>query len=55
MRELRWRLSQISLAISLVIAASLLQAQTLHVYTQSWPPYSYEKDGKLTGYSTELL
>lgn len=55
MRELRWRLSRISLAISLVIAASLLQAQTLHVYTQSWPPYSYEKDGKLTGYSTELL
>lgn len=55
MRELRWRLSQIGLAISLAIAANLLQAQTLQVYTQSWPPYSYEKDGKLTGYSTELL
>ncbi|MFZ6817881.1 substrate-binding periplasmic protein [Undibacterium sp. Ji22W] len=32
-----------------------LQAQTLQVYTQSWPPYSYEHQGKLTGYSTELL
>ena len=30
-------------------------AQTLKVYTQEWPPYNYEQDGKLTGYSTELL
>lgn len=48
-------LSQIFLALSLLTPSMSLQAQTLQVYTQSWPPYSYEHQGKLTGYSTELL
>jgi polar amino acid transport system substrate-binding protein len=48
-------LSQISLALSLIALAPSSHAQTLQIYTQSWPPYSYEYQGKLTGYSTELL
>nr|WP_315473123.1 transporter substrate-binding domain-containing protein [uncultured Undibacterium sp.] len=48
-------LSQIVLALSLVTSNSSSQAQTLQVYTEAWPPYSYEHQGNLTGYSTELL
>ncbi|MBC3874303.1 substrate-binding periplasmic protein [Undibacterium flavidum] len=48
-------LSQACLVLSLMTPVSLLQAQTLQVYTQAWPPYSYYIEGKLTGYSTELL
>lgn len=48
-------LSQLFLALSLSTPSKLLQAQTLQIYTQSWPPYSYEYQGNLTGYSTELL
>lgn len=48
-------LSSLWLALFSITPVSPLHAQTLKVYTQSWPPYSYEADGKLTGYSTELL
>lgn len=55
MRSPRLLLSQIVLALSLLTSNSSSQAQTLQIYTQAWPPYSYEHQGKLTGYSTELL
>lgn len=55
MRSPRLLLSQIVLALSLATSNSSSQAQTLQIYTQAWPPYSYEHQGKLTGYSTELL
>lgn len=48
-------LSQIFLALSLIALNAPSRAQTLQIYTQSWPPYSYEHQGSLTGYSTELL
>jgi polar amino acid transport system substrate-binding protein len=55
MRSPRLLLSQIVLAFSLLTSNSPSPAQTLQVYTEVWPPYSYEHQGSLTGYSTELL
>ncbi|MFA9275840.1 MAG: substrate-binding periplasmic protein [Candidatus Aquirickettsiella gammari] len=55
MRTTCWLLSQMLLTLSLTTLSLPTQAQTLQVYTQAWPPYNYEHEGKLTGYSTELL
>lgn len=40
----------------LTLWASASQAnQVLEVLTESWAPFNYEKDGKITGYSTEVV
>jgi polar amino acid transport system substrate-binding protein len=44
------------LAVCCVLLMSLLaQAESLVMYTEHFPPYSYEKDQQITGLNTELV
>jgi len=38
-----------------IAAASLAHAESIRILTEEFPPYNYTKDGKITGFSTEVI
>lgn len=43
------------ISIVMLIPASLIQAQTIQVVTEDWPPFNYMEEGKIKGLSTEIV
>lgn len=46
----------VSAILSVLLLATLLHAgEKITVVTEDWPPYNYEENGKLSGFSTEVV
>ncbi len=43
------------LSFVLVLPFFSAGAQELQIITEEWPPYNFEKDGKVSGFSTEIV
>ena len=54
MKLLRWFIIPILMSIFFGSASSVAQT-SLNIATEEWPPYVYNQDGTVTGYSIEIL
>jgi polar amino acid transport system substrate-binding protein len=48
-------MKKLLLLITIVLAVVSVQAQTLKVVTENYPPYNYTENGKVVGFSTEVV
>lgn len=55
--SLRWKIQSFNILILILFLgiAGGAKAQGLTIFVDTWPPYNFEKDGKIVGICTELI